>query len=118
MGNILVVDDDETICELLDIALTDEGHEVRCAQTIGRALELIRERAPDVILFDMRLPDGDGGQLVARYRELPHTGARLIAVSAISNLREEAAEIGVDAALSKPFDLENLLTLVDGSGGV
>jgi CheY-like chemotaxis protein len=112
MDRILVVDDDEATCEVLELALTDEGHHVRYATSIERALKLATEHPPDAILFDMMLSDGDGGQFIDRYRQLPHSNARLIAVSGIANLAEQAAKVGADAALLKPFDLDDVLSLV------
>jgi DNA-binding response OmpR family regulator len=58
------------------------------------------------------LPDLNGVDFVTRYRELPHSTAALIAVSAIANLAEVATRIGADGFLAKPFEIEDLLSAV------
>src|SRR4051812_19020799 len=90
MGAILVVDDDPMICELLEVALSDEGYDVQCAASIDDALTMAVTHRPEVVLFDMWLNDGDGAQFVERYRRLPEAHARLVAVSGIPALEEEA----------------------------
>jgi DNA-binding response OmpR family regulator len=57
VGYVLVVENDESICELLHIVLSEEGYDVRCATTIGAALELVQEHQPSVILFDMKVSE-------------------------------------------------------------
>lgn len=112
MGYVLVVENDESICELLHIVLSEEGYDVRCATTIGAALELVQQHQPSVILFDMKVSDGDGAAFVSRYHHLHKGTARLVAVSGLANLEAEAARIGADDYLSKPFELDALLSIV------
>ena len=50
MSYVLVVDDDEMLCELLDIVLSEDGYDVQCARTVGHGLELAQQRQPAVIL--------------------------------------------------------------------
>ena len=109
---ILVLEDDQTTRELLEIVLTDEGYEARSAGTVSQALAVARERQPAVILFDMLLPDEGGEGFVRAYRALPGAMARLIAVSGIADLEDEAGRIGADAFLAKPFELDELLAVV------
>jgi DNA-binding response OmpR family regulator len=117
MGNILVLEDDEELSKLLDMVLTEEGYGVQCARTVGQALEIVQVCQPDVVLFDMLLADQDGGAFVRAYRELPGSTAPLIAVSGLANLEREAARIGADGHLGKPFDVDDLLALVEGHLG-
>jgi CheY-like chemotaxis protein len=117
MVRVLVVDDDPAVCELLKIMLSEEGHDVRCVDTIGKALDAVRQQQPDVILFDMMLSDGGGEELVRQYRLRPLPHARLIAVSGIVDLEAEALRIGTDAALAKPFDINSLFDLVGPDWG-
>jgi len=113
MSSILVVEDEDVLRELLEIVLAEEGHDVRSATTASCALELAAHQQPSLIVFDMTLPDLDGADLVARYRALPNATAALIAVSGIANLEAEVERIGVDGFLAKPFELEDLLALVN-----
>jgi len=70
-GRVLVVDDDEAIRESIEVALTDEGYEVRCAADGAAALALIEEWNPGVILLDMKMPGSDGWTFAAAYRRHP-----------------------------------------------
>ena len=108
-GYILVVDDDDALRELLEIVLTDEGYEVQVAGSAAQALNLARKRQPALILFDVLLGDQHGAAFVESYRQLPDATAPMLAVSALADLAAEAARIGADDFLAKPFDLDDLL---------
>jgi len=108
-GYILVVEDDDALRELLEIVLTDEGYEVQVASSAAEALNLARKRQPALILFDVLLGDQHGAAFVESYRRLPDATAPMMAVSALADLAAEAARIGADDFLAKPFDLDDLL---------
>ena len=113
MSYVLVVEDEDALRELPEIVLVDEGYDVRCATSAACALDMVTAERPSLIIFDMTLPDLSGAELVERYRSLPNATAPVIAVSGIVNLEEEAARIEADGFLTKPFDLEALLSLVN-----
>jgi DNA-binding response OmpR family regulator len=110
---ILVVDDDESIRELITLALEDEGHEVIGAPEGESALEMIPEIQPDVILLDNRMPVMDGREFAKRYQELGISTAALIILTAVDDPEQVAAEIGADGYLPKPFDLNDLANMVN-----
>ena len=112
MSYILVVEDEDVLRELLEIVLSEEGYEVRSAMRAADGLEMAAADRPSLVIFDVTLPDLNGTTFAERYRALPEAAAPLIAVSGIANLAEEAARIGVDGFLTKPFELEDLLALV------
>jgi CheY-like chemotaxis protein len=112
MGYILVVDDEPEIAELLQDILCDAGYQVRYATNALDALAIAEEQPPRVILFDIILPDVDGAAFVKRYRALPCSRAPLIALSGIARLAETAEQIGADAYLLKPFEIDDLLETV------
>ena len=60
MSKILVIDDDRSIRETLDLYLTEEGYEVVTAATGTEGLNRFVETSPDVVILDIRLPDVDG----------------------------------------------------------
>jgi len=113
MSYILVVEDEDLLLELLETVLAEEGYAVRSAANASRALELAAGEQPSLIIFDISLPDLSGAELVERYRALPDATASLIAVSGIANLAQEADRIGADGFLTKPFELDDLLSLVN-----
>ncbi|MGK4363183.1 CHASE domain-containing protein [Ectopseudomonas chengduensis] len=109
--NLLVVEDEPDIANLLRQLLENAGYRVRLAYSLDEARARLREEIPAAISLDLRLPDGDGMQLVqelradARYRELP-----ILVVSAACEEGRLALD-GVPALdwLSKPIDPQRLL---------
>jgi CheY-like chemotaxis protein len=67
-GSVLVVDDDPFIARLLEIELKAAGYDVRVANDGARALDLSRERCPDLVLADVMMPTMDGFELTRRLR--------------------------------------------------
>ncbi len=110
---VLIVDDDESIREFVSWALSEDGYEVGIAQDGAAALALIEKWTPDVILLDMRMPTMNGWEFSKRYRELYLSRAPIIVLTAARDATSSAREIGAEAYLSKPFDLEELLALVE-----
>ena len=68
-GKILVVDDDQNICELLRLYIEKEGFEVRIANDGRKALEIFEEQNPDLIMLDIMLPELDGWQVCREIRK-------------------------------------------------
>ncbi|MGQ9681312.1 MAG: response regulator [Anaerolineae bacterium] len=111
-GRVLVVDDDDTIRELVSIALCDEGYEVMSAIHGREALERAAYWAPDLILLDMRMPVMDGWEFTRAYRRGPGPHAPIVVLTAGRDATCAATQLDADAALAKPFELESLLELV------
>ena len=110
---ILVVDDDETIRTTMKAILEDEGYVVDLAATGKEAVQKTQEKAYNVALLDIRLPDMEGVELlklmqdsVPRTRKIMVTGYPSMQ-NAISALNKNA-----DAYLLKPVDVEKLLNTV------
>jgi two-component system, chemotaxis family, chemotaxis protein CheY len=109
---ILIVDDDDSIRQIVHLCLTEEGYSVKEARNGEIALEILAEWEPELILLDLRMPIMDGWEFARRYRltEGPH--APIVAFVAALNAAQECAELDVAGIISKPFDLEDLLTAV------
>ena len=60
MGKILIIDDDEMICETMRRVFKDMGHDVKFALTLAKGQKAAESQAPDVVFLDVRLPDGNG----------------------------------------------------------
>ena len=110
---ILVVDDDESIRELISLALEEDGMEVVCAPEGESALKLIPNIKPDLILLDNRMPIMDGREFARRYRELDDHSAALVVLTAVDDPERAAADVGADGYLPKPFDLTDLSAVVN-----
>ncbi len=109
---ILVVDDDESILEMIEVALAFEGYQVETAPHGAAALERVREGQPDLILLDMRMPVMDGWEFSRRYRETEGPLAPIVVLTADRSAADSASQISADAFLAKPFDLGDLLQVV------
>ena len=69
VGNVLVVDDDELICDLLTEVVEGLGHHAKCAYTLAIALEEASSKPYDVVFLDINLPDGSGLDILSRIRQ-------------------------------------------------
>ena len=83
--SILVVDDDESIRQIVRIYLSEEGYVVREASNGQIALEMLADFQPAVILLDLRMPVMDGWEFTRRYRETAGPHAPVIAFVAAVN---------------------------------
>lgn len=112
--SMLVVEDDETTAEAIQLALEIEGATVAVAGTLTDGLELLRQRRPDAVLSDLRVADGDGFAIAAAVRRLDtETGRRTVAI-AVTGLdspetRAAARAAGFDETVTKPFAIARLV---------
>lgn len=110
---MLVVDDDASLRRVLTDLLADEGYDVVTASDGLAALESAREQPPAVILLDYQMPRCDGRQFATLYRQLPGPHAPIVLLTAAATVRQRAAEVGADAFLGKPFDLQRLYEVIE-----
>jgi CheY-like chemotaxis protein len=106
MNPILIVEDDLSTREVLEMALSGEGFAVRTAPHGADALALIGQQAPSLVLLDTCMPVMDGWEFLQTYRDSPGPHAPVISLTA------SATPIDADATLAKPFDLDELIDLV------
>jgi two-component system KDP operon response regulator KdpE len=109
---VLVVEDDSEIRGLLMSMLAVEGFEVRTAVTVREAQALLQHDAPDLVILDLGLPDGDGAQLLQRTHSL--SSPPVVIVSARHDEAQKIAllDAGADDYLVKPFGVGELLARV------
>ena len=81
------------------------------------ALAITAEHPPDVILLDYTMPVCDGPTFAAAYRRQPGPHAPIVLITAARDLDCRAREVRADDCLGKPFDLDELLALVDRHAG-
>lgn len=109
---ILVADDDEMILQVVAVVLEAEGYRVLQARNGDEALALARAEPPALMLLDMRMPARNGWDVAAELRRAPGPRVPIVVMTATLDGAEWAAEVGADAHLAKPFDLERLLEVV------
>lgn len=109
---ILVVDDDQNICELLKIYLVKEGYEVRLEHDGQKALQAFAEFEPDIILLDVMLPGMDGWQICRKIRESSDVPIIMITAKRESFDKVMGLELGADDYVTKPFDMPEVLARI------
>ena len=112
---ILVVEDEKTISNFISRTLTVNDYEPITAATAKEALSLFFSRSPDLVLLDLGLPDQDGMELLAEFKELsPNQNTPIIVVSARDREAEKvrALDLGADDYITKPFGVPELLARI------
>lgn len=110
---VLVVEDDRGLAELMMEELEDSGRQVQVVDTVEKALPLLKEWGPDLILSDLRLPGADGMSLLHETSEL-HMPPAFVILTAFGSIEQavEALKAGADEFLTKPIDVDHLLLTV------
>jgi CheY-like chemotaxis protein len=104
---VLVVDDDPAIRELITEALRDEGYDVSFAEDGMRALRLVEENNPDLVLTDIVMPKLSGPELHARLLLNGYTGPVVLMSAHHQQIDRYATPV-----IRKPFDLDELIRVV------
>ena len=116
--SILVTDDDEAVLTLIKLFLARAGHTVTCALTSGEAFKLIEKQHFDLLITDIFMPAGGGIELIKRLRQADST-LKILVVSGgglnfdTGDCLQTARNLGVHAALAKPFTQASLFAAVD-----
>ena len=109
MSKILVIDDDRSICETLELYLTEEGYEVVTAATGTEGLNKFVEISPDVVILDIRLPDVDGFTILEDLRE-EDENVKVIMITAYHDMEStiNAMKSGAFDYIHKPVNVDEL----------
>ncbi len=112
---VLVVDDEQSITELLSMALRYEGWQIRSAADGQGAVRAAREFRPDAVVLDMMLPDMDGLAVLGRLRhELPDVPVLFLTAKDAVEDRIAGLTAGGDDYVTKPFSLEEVVARLRG----
>ncbi|HEY6957799.1 MAG TPA: response regulator [Candidatus Limnocylindria bacterium] len=109
---VLVIDDDDELADVVRQVLRDAGYSVATVRHGAAALELVRHIAPDLILLDLTMPIMDGWSFVSQYRRTAKESARIVLLTANAHAAEIARTLGADGYITKPFDVDDLVTIV------
>ena len=107
--SILIIDDEEDLCWLLSKSLTGKGYNVSTANTISDGVNCL-DKAPDLIFLDLKLPDGDGMDILPIVKEKsPDTFVVIISAYGSEERMADAKEKGVHSFIDKPFTGEKII---------
>ena len=112
---ILVVDDDRDLCENLWDVMRERGYRVHLAYDVADAERAVQHHHFQVVLIDMKLPSGDGGQVLRLLRQKDQMARAVIITGFASEMDtrvQQALVAGANAVCYKPFDVEQLLGTV------
>jgi len=111
--NILIVDDEKDLCLLLSGALIAKGYHVATANTKRDGMLCLKKAPPDLILLDLKLPDGDGINILSKIRQLcPQILVTIISAYGSEARREDAHKKGAHDFIDKPFTESDILKCI------
>lgn len=113
MTKILVVDDDPSLTGLLTLFLNDAGYKAIAVNSGKRALEMIKQDPPDVVLLDLMMPMVSGSVVCREIRASEATRhIPVVVISGDGKADTKWIEAGADACIIKPFDLDEILDYI------
>ena len=109
MNRLLLIDDDQELCELLSRWLTQEGFQVTACHEAAGARQALAAQAPEAVVLDVMLPDGSGLELLKQLRS-EHAELPVLMLSARGEPLDRilGLELGADDYLAKPFNPREL----------
>ncbi len=114
MARILIIDDEPDVTRPLAEWLRMHKHDVAIAHSAEEGFRQAEQQRPDLIVLDLCLPDQSGLRLCRRLRAAPATAnVPVVMLSALTKeYREQGEQLGIQAFLSKPYDLRQVLDTV------
>jgi two-component system response regulator AtoC len=114
MVKLLVVDDEQAIRESVSMFMSEKGHEIHRASTINESIKAFKALTPEVVILDIRLPDGSGLDALEQMHEF-HPLSKIIMITAFQDMETtiEAMKRGAYDYIHKPLDADELEKAVD-----
>ena len=113
MKRILIIDDEQSMREMLVILLRKEGLDVRSAGSRAEAAAELRDGPVDLVLTDVKLPDGDGLEILRHVKAAsPETAVVVMTAFGTTEMAVAARKLGAEAYILKPFDVDELRIVV------
>ncbi|MBR4911099.1 MAG: response regulator transcription factor [Clostridia bacterium] len=109
---ILIVDDDQNICELLRMYLDKDGYDTAIAGDGEQALGLVNTYVPDLIMLDIMMPKLDGWQVCRQVRKTSEVPIIMLTAKGEVFDKILGLELGADDYISKPFDTKEVLARI------
>ena len=110
---MLVVDDDRRVRDLIRLTLEEGGFDVTTAADGAEAIAFAGSTRPGVLVLDLTLPQADGFAVAAAVRRIHGDGVPILVITADGSPAEKASRLGARGWLRKPFDVDELVALVD-----
>ncbi|MBC7237891.1 MAG: hybrid sensor histidine kinase/response regulator, partial [Chloroflexi bacterium] len=114
---LLIIDDHQGLVRLFERYLEGQPYRVYSATEWDKALSLVEEIYPDIIILDVMMPDRDGWEVLQMLRQRPQGAQARVIVCSIINDPQLAAALGADGFLHKPVDRATLLHMLEAVAG-
>ncbi|MGZ3883478.1 MAG: response regulator [Bacteroidia bacterium] len=109
--NILIIDDEREVCMLLEKFLSRKSQTVAFSTSLSEGTEKFKAISPDLLILDHNMPDGYGIEKISMFKAL-NPKLKVVIISAMSNLRQEALEKGADHFIEKPISFSALTAII------
>jgi two-component system cell cycle response regulator DivK len=116
VAHIVVADDDPDILNIVSMSLEAMGHQVERANNGREAVALVRDTNPDLVLMDLMMPEMNGYEATAELKAddaTKHIPVLALTAKAMRGDEERGRQAGVDAYITKPFRISQVLEVVD-----
>lgn len=114
MAKILIVDDDVHVTTLLKRFLSSEGHDATALNQSSKAVQTANSINPDLFIIDLMMPQPDGFKLCRMLREDPkYAETPILIITALDDSNSRANAFGANDYLTKPFNLDELVSRID-----
>ncbi|CCK79712.1 sigma-54-dependent transcriptional regulator [Desulfobacula toluolica] len=109
MANLLIVDDEHPIRESISMFMSEKGHSIHTASSVNESISVFKECTPDVVILDIRLPDGSGLDALSQMRDF-YPLSKVIMITAFQDMETtiEAMKRGAYDYIHKPLDADEL----------
>jgi len=113
MSKIMVIDDEESVCEVLNKIFSQEGHDVVTETSSEKAYDRVVKEKPDCILMDIKMPMIGGIELLAKIKA-HNKDLRIIMITGYGNIENaiESIKTGAYDYITKPFDIDFIRSVV------
>jgi len=109
---ILVVDDEERMARFIRLNLEHDGFQVVEANRGMQAIQVLRDRMPDVVILDVMMPDIDGFEVLQLIRETSQVPVIMLTAKGEEDDRVRGLELGADDYITKPFSPREMVSRV------
>jgi len=118
LPTLLLVDDDEIFCNVLQLALTRRGYQVSTAHNVTQGYQVAQQNPPEFAIVDLSMPDDSGLVMIEKLKQLDkHT--KVVVLTGYSSVATavEAVKLGAIHYLTKPADVEEIINAFDRESG-
>lgn len=113
MAKIIVLDDEPSVCKVIECRLARDGHDVRVSNTGDEAIDLGYLFQPDLLITDWNLKSDYDGLEVAEAMTAAKQNVKTILITGYTSIKDASPEVEIFATLPKPFSVDELANTVD-----